>query len=149
MFAPPPVIETEVFASLPAPLRKTGQSAEWLRAQRRGAMMDSFLEGPSFDREGNLYVVDIPYGRVFRISPAGDFTLAAEYDGEPNGLKFHKDGRAFIADHKNGIMVLDPESGRIEPFFERPVLERFKGVNDLFFASSGDLYFTDQGQSGL
>ncbi len=60
MFAPPPVIETEVFASLPEPLRKTGQSAEWLRVQRRGAMMDSFLEGPSFDREGNLYVVDIP-----------------------------------------------------------------------------------------
>lgn len=149
MFVPPPVIETEVFASLPKALRKTGQRAEWARVQRRGATMDSFLEGPSFDRKGNLYVVDIPYGRVFRISPTGDFTLAAEYDGEPNGLKFHKDGRAFIADHKNGIMVLDSVSGRIEPFFDRPVLERFKGVNDLFFASNGDLYFTDQGQSGL
>ena len=27
--------------------------------------------------------------------------------------------------------------------------ERFKGVNDLVFASNGDLYFTDQGQTGL
>jgi gluconolactonase len=27
--------------------------------------------------------------------------------------------------------------------------ESFKGVNDLFFAANGDLYFTDQGQTGL
>ena len=27
--------------------------------------------------------------------------------------------------------------------------ERFKGVNDLVFADNGDLYFTDQGQTGL
>lgn len=47
MFAAPPELKAEVFARLP----------------------DSFLEGPSFDRAGNLYVVDIPYGRVFRISP--------------------------------------------------------------------------------
>jgi gluconolactonase len=28
-------------------------------------------------------------------------------------------------------------------------VEPFKGVNDLFFASNGDLYFTDQGLTGL
>lgn len=149
MFSPPPIIQAEVFARLPEGLRRTGCTADWLRVQRRGAEMDSFLEGPSFDREGNLYLVDIPYGRVMRVTPSGEFGLVAEYDGEPNGLKFHKDGRAFIADHKNGIMVLDPASGRVEPFFDRPVLERFKGVNDLFFAENGDLYFTDQGQTGL
>ena len=27
----------------------------------------NFLEGPSFDRDGNLYVVDIFAGRVYRI----------------------------------------------------------------------------------
>ena len=31
----------------------------------------------------------------------------------------------------------------------RANLERFKAVNDLFFASNGDLYFTDQGLTGL
>jgi gluconolactonase len=46
-------------------------------------------------------------------------------------------------------MVLDPASGAVEPYCDRPVLERFKGVNDLVFASNGDLYFTDQGQTGL
>ena len=27
--------------------------------------------------------------------------------------------------------------------------ESFKGLNDLHFASNGDLYFTDQGQTGF
>lgn len=149
MFAPPPVIQTEIFARLPDRFCRRDSSPEWLRVQRRGTKMSSFLEGPSFDREGNLYLVDIPYGRVFRVSPEGDFTLVVEYDGEPNGLKFHSDGRAFIADHKNGIMVLDPKTGEIRPYCGRSILEGFKGVNDLVFASNGDLYFTDQGQSGL
>ena len=31
--------------------------------------------------------IDIPYGRIFRISPNAEFELVTEYDGEPNGLK--------------------------------------------------------------
>jgi gluconolactonase len=46
-------------------------------------------------------------------------------------------------------MVLDPKSGKVEPYLERSLLQRFKGVNDLVFASNGDMYFTDQGQTGL
>lgn len=149
MFDAPPVIVPEVFCSVPQRYRKRSQTAEWLRVQKRAAHADSFLEGPSFDRDGNLYVTDIPYGRIFRISPQGDFDLVAEYDGEPNGLKLHADGRIFIADHKHGILLLDPDSGRVTPHCDRPRLERFKGVNDLVFASNGDLYFTDQGQTGL
>ena len=149
MLQPPPVIETEVFARLPESLQIKNRKSDWLETLGLGSDLGSFLEGPSFDREGNLYVVDIPYGRVFRVTPDGTFHLVAEYDGEPNGLKIHKDGRIFIADHKNGIMLLDPASGAVTPYCDRPVLERFRGVNDLFFAESGNLYFTDQGRSGL
>ena len=56
MFAPPRVIESRVFARVPAA---------------------KLLEGPSFDRAGNLYVVDIPNGRVSRISPKGRVPVAA------------------------------------------------------------------------
>ena len=35
------------------------------------------------------------------------------------------------------------------PYLERRNSERFKGVNDLVFDSRGNLYFTDQGQTGL
>ena len=149
LFPPPQVIKTEVFASVPGRYRKKGVVTHWVETHRGGAPTECFLEGPSFDRSGNLYVTDIPFGRVFRISPAGEFDLVAEYDGEPNGLKIHRDGRIFITDHKRGIMLLEAQSGRVTPFLERRHTEGFKGVNDLTFASNGDMYFTDQGQTGL
>ncbi len=148
MYAAPPEAQSEVFTEIPQHFRKTGRSA-WADANKRGAELHSFLEGPSFDRAGNLYVVDIPWGRVFRISPAGDWELAVEYDGWPNGLRVHKDGTIYIADYKNGIMHFDPTTGRIEPFFSHYRSEGLKGANDLIFGSNGDLYFTDQGQTGL
>jgi gluconolactonase len=86
---------------------------------------------------------------VFKVSRDGAFQLVAEYDGWPNGLKFHRDGRIFIADYKHGIMLLDPGSGAVTPLLVRAGPDRFKGVNDLFFAANGDLYFTDQGLTGL
>ncbi len=144
MYAAPPVIDSEIFARVPDRLRARDNPR-----RQSGVARDCFLEGPSFDRAGNLYVTNIPYGQIFRVSPAGEFALVAEYDGEPNGLKIHRDGRIFIADHKQGLVLLDPGSGKVEPYLDRPFGERFKGLNDLVFASNGDLYLTDQGESGL
>ena len=149
LYPPPQIIETEVFAELPETHRKSGATSTWAAANNKGDTLHSFIEGPAFDRDGNLYIVDIPWGRVFRVSPAGAFDLVAEYDGEPNGLKIHKDGRLFVADYKNGVMVVDPASGAVTPHCDRHRVESLKGVNDLIFASSGDLYFTDQGLTGL
>ncbi|MBV8777742.1 MAG: SMP-30/gluconolactonase/LRE family protein, partial [Alphaproteobacteria bacterium] len=144
MFAAPPVIETQAFARVPDSLRQHRDPRH-----QSGVPRDCFIEGPSFDRDGNLYITNIPYGQIFRITPHGEFSLVATYDGEPNGLKIHRDGRLFIADHSRGLMVIDPALGRAEVFFDRPHRERFKGLNDLHFAKNGDLYFTDQGESGL
>src|SRR5215470_2180284 len=64
-------IRTEVFAELPAEFRKSGSPSPWLVAQLRGRDLHSLLEGPTFDRQGNLWVVDTAYGRIFRVTPAG------------------------------------------------------------------------------
>jgi gluconolactonase len=144
VFAAPPVIETQVFARVPDELR-----AHQNPRHQSGVPRDCFIEGPSFDRDGNLYITNIPYGQIFKVSPAGAITVVATYDGEPNGLKIHRDGRIFIADHSRGLMVIDPAVGRAEVLLDRPHRERFKGLNDLHFAKNGDLYFTDQGESGL
>lgn len=157
MYAAPPVIETEVFARVPDSLRKSGVHSPWVDFRAKGSTpmdaplekMDSYLEGPSFDRQGNLYCVDIAYGRIFRVSPDGVFSVVVEYYGEPYSCKIHKDGRIFVADRLHGIMVLDPKTGKIGPFVQRSGMENFKGVNDMAFASNGDLYFTDPGNSSL
>lgn len=140
------IIRTQVFAELPSRLRKSGTPPERLAAGK-SATMGSFLEGPSFDRAGNLYVVDLAWGRIFRVAPRGEFETVIEYDGEPNGLAVHKDGRIFIADHRHGILAL--ENGRTVEVVARYHQQRFKGVNDLTFDLQGNLYFTDQGVSDL
>jgi len=147
-FAPPRRVETSVFTRLPERFRKPRSSA-WADANRAGQPVDCFLEGPSFDRAGLLYVTDIPFGRIFRVDPTGEWEQIAEYDGWPNGLKIHSDGRIFITDYKRGLMLLDPASGSVTPFLETVGSEGFKGVNDLVFGRSGTLYFTDQGQTGM
>lgn len=147
MYNLPQQVDTTVFTRLPDKFRRKVRTA-WADANRGGEPVDSFLEGPGFDRAGNLYVVDIPFGRVFRIGPSGGWTQVTEYDGWPNGLKIHRDGRIFISDYRRGLMLLDPSSGKVTPLLDTRHSEGFKGVNDLFFASNGDLYFTDQGQTG-
>ncbi|VTU45514.1 SMP-30/gluconolactonase/LRE family protein [Variovorax sp. PBL-E5] len=145
---PPEVRELEIFSRMPERFRRKERSA-WADANRGGQPVDSFLEGPVFDATGNLYLTDIPFGRIFRIDAAGEWELVTEYDGEPNGMKFLNARELLITDYKNGLMRLDIASGQVTSFLERRNSERFKGVNDLVFDAHGNLYFTDQGQSGL
>ncbi len=147
-FTPPQTLDANRLTRLPDHFRQPCRT-DWVDANKPGHVMDCFLEGPVFDRAGNLYVTDIPYGRIFRISPALDWTLIAQYDGWPNGLAIHADGSLWIADYKKGILRLDLATGHIVTVLGHRNSEAFKGVNDLTFDHHGNLYFTDQGQTGL
>lgn len=115
-------------------------------------------------------MVDIPFGRILRYTLAsGEWKEMCKYDGEPNGLALRDDGTLVIADYKQGIvsqapspvlfpshsigtdtqLSLDPQTGKVSPLLTRRNLERFKGPNDIIVASNGDIYFTDQGQTGM
>jgi len=146
---PPRLIETTIFSAMPETLRRNGVRSDWADANRPGVPTDSFIEGPSFDASGNLYIVDIPFGRIFRIAPDGQWSLVIEYEGWPNGLKIASGGRILIADYRHGIMELDAKAGRVTPVLTARNSESFRGCNDLHLASNGDIYFTDQGQTGL
>lgn len=147
-FTPPTVIEARVLSRVPDALRRPVRSA-WADANKPGHVVDCFLEGPCFDRAGNLYVTDIPHGRIFRIGPDLQWHCVADYGGWPNGLAIHADGSVWIADYRQGILRLDPATGEIETVLGHRNSESFKGVNDLTFDAQGRLYFTDQGQTGL
>lgn len=147
--SPPEIREAAIFTAMPNRFRRKGIRSAWADANRGGIETDSFLEGPVVDHEGNLFVTDIPFGRIFRIDATGEWELIAEYDGEPNGMKFRSAQELLIADYKNGLMICDIRTGQVQPFLERRHSERFRGLNDLTFDTAGNLYFTDQGQSGL
>ncbi|MES2610111.1 MAG: SMP-30/gluconolactonase/LRE family protein [Pseudomonadota bacterium] len=143
MFSAPPVIPTQQIARLPEHFHVHG------RVSGRYESRPYYLEAPALARDGTLYFSDIPGGRIFRLVPGGEIELFVEYDGEPNGMKIHKDGRIFVADYQRGILAIDPASRRIEPIVERVANERLRGPNDLTFAGNGDIYFTDQGNSDI
>lgn len=146
---PPRIIESSVYTSMPDEFRRRGVSSAWAKANKSGQSVDCFIEGPSFDEYGNLYVVDIPYGRIFRISSDRKWSLIVEYDGQPNGLKLRPDGSILIADYEKGLLELDAVRGTVSTVLSGRNGESFKGINDISIASNGDVYFTDQGQSGL
>ena len=148
MIALAPSLSTHKFATLPEALRLDGVSSEWADNQPGVGQIHSLLEGPCFTPDGSFYCVDVAHGRIFEIEQ-GTFRVAADYDGQPNGLCAHADGRIFVADHKNGILTYSPGDGRIEEIVQNFDGLPFKGVNDLTFSNNGDLYFTDQGLTGL
>ncbi|MDE1949149.1 MAG: SMP-30/gluconolactonase/LRE family protein [Burkholderiales bacterium] len=149
LLSSPAIRDLEVFTSMPPQFRRTGTRSAWADANQGGRLADSFLEGPVFDDAGNLFVTDIPFGRIFRIDPRGVWDLVAQWDGEPNGMKFLSSTELLVTDYKNGLMIIEVASGAVRPFLGRRNSESFKGVNDLTIDSRGNVFFTDQGQTGL
>ncbi|KAF2015362.1 putative lactonase drp35 [Aaosphaeria arxii CBS 175.79] len=144
---PPIRMSARLFTTIPKEFSKP-QTSEWAYHNMRDRAIGSFLEGPCFDDLGNLLVTDIPFGRIFRICPQGNWSLLAEYKGWPNGLKRTTDGRVLVADHLLGLVEIK-ESGEAEVVLSGYRGERFRGLNDLTIGANGWVYFTDQGQSGL
>lgn len=98
-YPPPPVIEAEIFVRIPDNRRCIGQDSEWRGGFAR-AFQYIFLEGPVADDAGNLFVVDVPYGRILKIDAEKNVTVASVWDGEPNGLVGTADGKLLVADYK-------------------------------------------------
>ena len=144
---PPVRLPAKLYSTIPEAW-SAPRGSEWANNILGGKVIGSFLEGPCFDQTGNLYVVDIPFGRVFRISPEGNWSLFAEYDGWPNGLKCTPEGRIFVADHRLGLVEIKT-AGEAVVLVSGYRGERFRGLNDLTLGRDGWVYFTDQGQSGL
>lgn len=144
---PPHRLTAKVHISLPKQWVKPKPS-EWSYHNQAGKPIGSFLEGPCFDAEGNLLVVDIPFGRIFRLDRDDQFHLYSHYEGWPNGLKVLPDGRIVVADHRLGLVEIASD-GSASVLVDGYRGERFRGLNDLTLGPKGWVYMTDQGQSGL
>jgi lactonase len=102
------------------------------------------LEGPAFDREGNLFVTSIFDNRLFKITPAKQVTLIPLSSEVvlPDGIAIHKDGRLFIACLSGEVVIVGPDGAYLDK------LPKYDGkptsANDLVFDNdNGDLYVTD------
>jgi gluconolactonase len=136
--------------SLPENFYYRGEPTAWVRMTRPGQRLHSFLEGLVVAPDGTFYLADVPYGRIFKISPdLNEWSELLHYGGEPHGLALARQGELLIADYTNGILSADLSSGTIEVVCNRHNGKPFKGLSDLTIDDNSALWFTDPGRTSL
>lgn len=115
----------------------------------KGIDRDLFLEGPVFDKQGNLLFTEAFGSRVMRLSPDKKLTLILpQSDAGSAGLALHKNGRILVAgvghstdgtvggpifsirpDGSDKQIIIDPKAGYVP--------------DDLVLDNQGGFYFTD------
>ena len=114
----------------------------WFKVSDEGLV----LEGPAFDRDGNLLFCDVSGRRVLRLAPDKRLSTVVSLDQlGPGGLAVHKDGRVFIAGMVltkgvGSIIAVEPDGSGM-----RTIVPPEAGYmpNDLVFDARGGFYFTD------
>lgn len=114
----------------------------WARVSTEGIQ----LEGPAFDRDGNLLLVEVLGGRVFKIDARGNANVLVSPNSSGSaGIAIHKDGRIFVAGLGNYKDTGNLTIYRSDGSLSAELIGRSMGYmpDDLVFDSKGGLYFTD------
>ena len=104
------------------------------------------LEGPAFDKNGDLYFVDVEGGgKVFKINMS-DKTVSTIYNDAKHGgfssIKIHRDGRLFLCGYLDGdIVTINPDGTQMNAL--KTVYQGHKLVpDDMIFDENGNYYFS-------
>src|SRR6516165_4174294 len=120
-----------------------------------GTPQGQFLEGGSFDTQGNLWFVAIGSGWISYLTPDGkpvpvvNCNPPAELGQtcEPQGSRW-LDGKLYLTTRHRGILVYDPQTKELKTLVYTWRNQLFKGPNDLDFDAEGNLFFTDPWATG-
>jgi gluconolactonase len=112
----------------------------------------AFTEGPTVDREGNVYFTDIINQRIHKLSAAGELSTYREKSNVANGLLIDPQGRLIACEgaafERPGVKLrgtprvtrTDLATGQVEVLAEgKPLV----GPNDVTIDGRGRLYFTE------
>ena len=103
--------------------------------------------GIVFDDDEILYVAEISKGRIQQIRPDGKSSLYMNVGGKPSGLIIDDSSDMFLADSgRHNLLLISPEEG-IEVLAHQSKGKRFVGPQCMYFAPTGELFFTDAGHS--
>lgn len=118
----------------------------------------SLTEGPTVDREGNVYFTDILTQRIMRFGADGLLTVYREHSNAANGLLIDPQGRLIACEgstsataQRSGLTVsgiprvtrTDLATGAVEILAEAYEGRPLEGPNDVTIDGQGRLYFTD------
>ena len=117
-----------------------------------------FAEGPAFDKDGNLFVVNYrgngKIGRITRDGTASVWCVLHElapiegHQSRANGLKVDSEGRLVVADAGGGRLLRISSDGKAaQVLADRWNGTRFNSINDVALDTRGNIYFSDPGGS--
>lgn len=123
---------------------QTVTAEPWVKISDRGLQ----LEGLNFNREGNLFLLDVFEGNIFKVNTSTKEVTRpfVSEKANPAAIKVHKDGRLFICylgDFKTtgGIFSTTEEGEQFEEIVSELSTEYC--IDDMVFDSKGGFYFTD------
>lgn len=104
----------------------------------------SGAEGPAVDKAGSLYAVNFQkQGTIGKVTPDGVGSIFVELSNGSigNGIRFHSDGRMFIADYKNhNILQVNMASKEVSVYAHEPKMNQ---PNDIAIDDKNRLYASD------
>ncbi len=115
----------------------------------------AFTEGPTVDRDGNVYFTEIVQQRIMKLGTNGMLSIYRENSNVANGLLIDPDGRLIACEggelERPGVKVTgkprvtrtDLKTGKIEVLADSYEGKPFTGPNDVSMDGKGRLYFTD------
>ena len=102
------------------------------------------IEGPAFDAEGNLYVVNFGEdGTIGKVDSEGNASLflTLPEGSTANSIKFGKDGTMYLADYTgHNVLAVDMATKAVSTFAHN---DAFNQPNDLCIDRQGRLFASD------
>lgn len=119
------------------------------------AIVLAFTEGPTVDREGNVYFTELVTERIMKLTPKGVLSTFREKSNHANGLVIDAEGRLIAAEgadsRRSGVLVrhtpqvtrTDLRTGQMEILADSFEGKPLRGPNDVTLDGQGRIYFTD------
>lgn len=115
----------------------------------------AFTEGPTVDREGNVYFTELVSQKIMKLGKDGVLSTYREHSNGANGLVIDPQGRLVACEgadnRRTGVLVkntprvtrTDLQSGKVEILADSYQGKPLLGPNDVTMDGQGRLYFTD------
>lgn len=104
----------------------------------------SFTEGPSADKEGNVYFTDQPNDKIYywdwKTNKIAEFM---DNTGRANGTHFDKDDNLITCSDNKGEIWKISKDKKVEVLLTDFEGKRLNGPNDIWNDGNGGMYFTD------
>jgi gluconolactonase len=120
----------------------------------RAAEVPTLTEGPTVDRDGNLYFTELRFRRIFKVDPKGELSVFRENSHGANGLVVDRENRLIACEgavdgQSPRITRTDLRTGAIEVLADSFEGMPLGGTNDVTIDGQGRLYFTDPPASAV